>query len=978
MFRAEAGLILCVLAAAASLSTAQVVGLDFGSQFFKAALVKPGSPFEIVTNVHTKRKTPSMVSLAGGERVFGFDAVSPASRRPTEVMTSFQRLLGKNLSHPDVVDFLTRSPVPLRQDEERGTLVTDLPPAPGSDEPRTFSVEEVVAMMMEHVMEMSSKAAGSPVKDVVIAVPSFATPQERRALLDAAELAGINVLTLVDEQVAASIQYGIDHVPSEGNKTVLIVNVGAHSTQAAVAVFSKRKARHMGAERNVTSFEVLGKGWDRRLGGVQFDDVVVGALANAFNAKRRERGAAADYDVRNHLRPMQKLRRSAQKLREILSANDYMPVSVESVHEDVDLHTNMRRSEFEELAAPLFDRVLSPVRAALQQAGLTPAQIDAVEVIGGGSRIPRVQQLLREELQTDLSVHLNGDEAIALGAAYRAANMSKAFRVRPSFMHDMATFAVGARLTEPGGEGAWSKRVSLYGPRQALNHRKVVTFEREDDLVATLYADNAADVAPHSNSVLGVYNVTGVQGALEGRNVTREEAAPKVRLTFLMDHRGLPRLQRAEAAFQEWAMVSRQVQVNETEAESEGETEGETGAEEKKEEEEEAGGEKAEKEEAEEKEEEGEKEEEDKESTGGKKVDESEDKEKEGTTEEEKKEEDKAKDKAKDKPIKAAPKYVTVQEPRLRTRRIPLKVTPWASAEGMYVLPMGPDAIVRSRERLEALLEADREREARDHAKNDLESYLFAVRSAVFDDEEALEAATTSEQRDALRLLLEEVEDWLYEEGEDAAVTTYTARKGEVTALADPIRLRMAETTARPEAVAAARDLASQHRGLLDTWRSERPWLTEAQLAEAEEKISELLAWLEEQEVAQKQVAAHEPPVFTSADVQGRVKAVRQLMRRLRNIPAPPPPKEEKKEAEGIGEGSGDGSAAGAANSTATDGDTEASGGDTDGAGSGAEEEEEVASTAPGDEAEAEGEGSDDGTGSVPEETAGKEAKDEL
>lgn len=956
MVRAEAGLFVCVLAAAASLSAAQVVGLDFGSQFFKAALVKPGSPFEIVTNVHTKRKTPSMVSFAGGERVFGFDAVSLASRRPKEVLTSFQRLLGKNLSHPDVEDFLSRSPVPLREDAARGTLVTDLPPAPGSDEPRSFSVEEVVAMMIEHAVEMSAKAAGLPVKDLVIAVPSFSTPQERRALLDAAELAGANVLTLVDEQVAASIQYGIDHVPSEGNKTVLIVNVGAHSTQAAVAVFSKRKARHMGADRNVTSFEVLGKGWDRRLGGVHFDDVVVGALADAFNAKRRERGAPADYDVRKHLRPMQKLRRSAQKLREILSANDYMPVSVESVHDDVDLHTNMRRSEFEELAAPLFDRVLAPVRAAMRQAEVTPAQVDAVEVIGGGSRIPRIQQLLREELKKDLSVHLNGDEAIALGAAYRAANMSKAFRVRPSFMHDMATFAVGARLTEPGGDGAWSKRVSLYSPRQALNHRKVVTFEREEGVVATLYADNAGDVAPHSNPVLGVYDVTGVQETLQAHNVTREETAPKVRLTFLMDHRGLPRLQRAEVNFQEWATVARRVRVNETEA----------GTEEQQQEEEKKEGESETKEQEEEKDDEKKGEEEDQEEET-KKEDQEEEEKKEG--EGETKEEDK-----KGKKKVPAPQYVTVHEPRLRTRRVPLKVTPRQSAEGMYVLPMGEEAVERSRERLETLLRADREREARDHAKNDLESFLFSTRSAVFDDDDAVAAVTTNEQREALSLLLEEVEDWLYEEGEDASVQTYTGRKGEVSGLADPILLRIAETVARPKAVASARELAAQQRELLATWRSERPWLTEAQLSEAEEKISEMMAWLNEREEAQKGVPSHEAPAFTSAEVEGRTKAVRQLMRRLRNIPAPPPPKEEKEEGEGSAE------EAAAANSTAS-ADAPA-GGDTDGAGSGAEgEASDAGASASADgeaEAEAEGTGSNDGTGEVPGEEASGEAKDEL
>ncbi|CAM9815888.1 unnamed protein product [Choristocarpus tenellus] len=253
---------------------------------------------------------------------------------------------------------------------------------------------------------------GYSVKDTVITVPEFATAHERNALLDAADLAGLTVLALMDENTAAALQHAISQTYTE-DANVLFYNMGANSLQVSIITFGPKMVT-FGAKKdeiNVGKVVVRGKAWDSALGGWWFDHKLTEMLAQGFNAKWGKG------DVREFLRPMAKLQAQTTKVKKVLSTNTEIPVTLQSLHDDIDFTTTVTRAAFEEASKDLLTRVTDPIDQALAQAGMTLADIQAVEVIGGGSRIPKVQEKLVEYFSTGvdmplaLGAHLNGDEA---------------------------------------------------------------------------------------------------------------------------------------------------------------------------------------------------------------------------------------------------------------------------------------------------------------------------------------------------------------------------------------------------------------------------------------------------------------------------------------------------------------------------------------------------------------------------------------
>ena len=285
-------------------------------------------------------------------------------------------------------------------------------------------------MVLTHAKSNADRFSGGRVRDAVLTVPSFFTVSERDAMRDAAEIAGLKVLSLIENNTAAALQYGISRIFNKTH-TMLVFNMGASSTQVSVFEYSSYTVKKGSKNQTFGQFKTLGKGWDESLGGFAFDLKLVEFMADAFDSMKQRKGKKP---VRETDRSMAKLRKAADKVKKVLSANKKYPITIESLCDDMDFRgTIITREQFEKMSADLFDRVLGPVERALEMANLTAAEIDQIEIVGGGVRIPKVQSLLVEmfglKSSSDLGVHLNGDEAMALGAAFRAANMSKAFRV---------------------------------------------------------------------------------------------------------------------------------------------------------------------------------------------------------------------------------------------------------------------------------------------------------------------------------------------------------------------------------------------------------------------------------------------------------------------------------------------------------------------------------------------------------------------
>lgn len=596
--------------------------------------MKPGQSFQIVTNVASKRKTPVMIAYYQGERLFGSDAEALMARKPRQVFADVHRVLGRNLTHPIAVDYANHSYyVNDLEVNDRGGVDFVLP-GDGSAAPEIYSAEEVVAQVLAHAKEFTETHAGSKVRDAVMTVPSYYTQNERTALLDAAELAGFNVLSLVDENTAAGIHYGIDRVTENGTHYMMLYNMGHESTQVTLFAYDSYTAPESKLStktKAVGQGRVIGKAWDTQLGGRWFDKALVEYCCDVFN---RDKGsklpADAKGDIRNVPSAMVKIRKNVAKAKEILSANEEYPVNFESLTvNEIDYKVTLSRKLLDEAAEKLglWKRVTGVIEEVLAQSGLPLANVSVVEIVGGGVRMPRVQSLLKDYLASaaaaapasspdgaaagtvaggpSLGVHLNGDEAFALGAAFAAANRSAAFRVRKVGMLDGCPFPIGVRLghlnpgaaasaasassaaaeetadaaTDAAAAGdapaaatgkatkAWAKRSALFRSFNPYDSVKRITFNADRDLKATLFYENAtavgsgAAVLPAGTSrTIGVYNISGIEALLANETIvalttSSNSSGMKVHISFELDHSGIARVVKAEATIDVEIMV---------------------------------------------------------------------------------------------------------------------------------------------------------------------------------------------------------------------------------------------------------------------------------------------------------------------------------------------------------------------------------------------------------------------------------------
>ena len=320
-----------------------------------------------------------------------------------------------------------------------------------------FTPEELVAMVLQHAVDISvaySKEAGNvipPPADIVLTVPSFYTHLERKALMDAAHLANLNVLGLIDETTAAALHYATDK-NFEEEQVFLFYNMGSSSLQVSIVKFYQYEHKSgFGKPKPVPALQVLSKAWDTTLGGLSWDNVLVEYFADEFNKLWRSKTGNDKNDIRTVQRPMTKIRLAANKAKHVLSANLEYPVQLDALHDDISLKIKVTRQEMESLTESLLERAIQPVHQALNEANLTTFNLTGVELLGGGMRIPSIQTALSNVLKPiQLGLHMNADESMALGAAFAGANVSTAFRVRHVGLTDLTPLAQQITLTNLG------------------------------------------------------------------------------------------------------------------------------------------------------------------------------------------------------------------------------------------------------------------------------------------------------------------------------------------------------------------------------------------------------------------------------------------------------------------------------------------------------------------------------------------------
>jgi hypoxia up-regulated 1 len=446
----------------------------------------------------------------------------------------------------------------------------------------------LVAMILRHAIDISVAYAAeggstiAPPKDMVLTVPSYATMAERRALLDATTLADINVLALMDENTAAALHYAMDkNFEGEKEQILLFYNLGAAALQISIIrFFNYDQPQKFGKPKSTPALEVLGKSWDATCGGDAFDHIIVEFMADQFNeAYKTKHPTQTDFDVRHHTRPMTKLRIQANKVKHVLSANVDIPIYVDGVYEDLPLQTHLTRTQFEALAATLVERAtVAPIQQALQVANLTWANLTGIELLGGGMRIPRIQQELQALLppNMELGYHINSDESFALGAAFGGANISTAFRVRPVGMTDINPFPIGVTLTNmlPTNDSnndddddeakAWSKSATIFKAFGKVGVKKTIAFTHTHNIHCGLDYLESDVLPPGTELGLVRYNITGVPEFMtEIQTQYNLTTKPKISLQFELSTSGLVSLIKAEAAVEETYTIQEEIEVEE-------------------------------------------------------------------------------------------------------------------------------------------------------------------------------------------------------------------------------------------------------------------------------------------------------------------------------------------------------------------------------------------------------------------------------
>lgn len=523
---------LCIFAVVSTLfelSLAAVLAIDYGTDWMKASLMKPGVPFDVLLNKDSKRKIQSSVAWKRDDRLFGTDAANLASRFPSDSFSSLKLLQGApfdsgsvsyftQISTSDVVKN-TRSSVSLRQGD--GT---------------EWSTEELIAMQLSYVKKLAEDVAGELVRDVVVTIPPYYTQFERDAVADAIEIAGLKTLALINDGSAVAINYAMTRTFSPTPEYHVIYDAGASSIRATVVSFAS--AEDPKTKAQFTQISVLGVGFDRSTGGTELDRRLREILIEAFINKHKR-------DIRRDNRGMAKLWKEAGRIKTILSANSDAMATVESVAFDIDFKAKITRAQFEKSCEGLNGRFAQPIYDALASAGLNLDSIASVILTGGSSRTPMIQTAVRTAVGDDrIAMNVNADEAAVLGAGLYGASLSRQFKTKDIRITDILPHEVQASYfaSAPGSRTIHSlifPRGSKHGTKKTLSFNK-----RKEDF--SLWLDYKNEVAPGFPREILEAQISGVADAL-GNLTERGAVDPVVKVTVALSDSGFVSVEEAIA-----------------------------------------------------------------------------------------------------------------------------------------------------------------------------------------------------------------------------------------------------------------------------------------------------------------------------------------------------------------------------------------------------------------------------------------------